>query len=110
MAGMTAEAVGVQFRVAAEGYRGALFCQQVRPLNRAWVATCPRCKAHRRVEAGDTAAILNGAPLVVCCGEMVHARMVKGSTNDTRCGAKCTGSKGHVCECSCGGKNHGRDA
>jgi len=110
MAGMTATAVGEQFSIKAEGYRGPLFCQEVRPLNRSWVATCPRCKTHRRVEAGDTAAILNGAPLLVCCGATVPAKLAKGTANDTKCGAKCTGSKGHVCDCSCGGKNHGRDA
>ena len=110
MAGMTTTAMGGGFSVAIAGHRGALWCNAVRPLHKAWVATCSRCKSHRRVEAGDTAAIVNGAPLLVCCGEQTHARLVKGSTNDTRCGAKCTGSKGHVCECSCGGKNHGKDA
>lgn len=24
-----------------------------------------------------------------------------------KCDARCTNAKGHVCECSCGGKNHG---
>lgn len=27
-----------------------------------------------------------------------------------KCTARCTGSAGHVCECSCGGANHGKDA
>ena len=26
------------------------------------------------------------------------------------CNAKCQSAKGHQCECSCGGKNHGRSA
>lgn len=26
---------------------------------------------------------------------------------DKKCNAKCLGSTGHLCECSCGGKNHG---
>ena len=25
------------------------------------------------------------------------------------CDARCTGARGHTCECSCGGKNHGMD-
>lgn len=24
------------------------------------------------------------------------------------CGPKCVAAKGHLCECSCGGKNHGK--
>jgi hypothetical protein len=25
------------------------------------------------------------------------------------CGIHCTSARGHVCECACGGRNHGRD-
>lgn len=36
------------------------------------------------------------------------AKQVKGTYSATHiCSAKCTGSRGFVCECSCGGKNHG---
>jgi hypothetical protein len=42
------------------------------------------------------------------CGRELHFRDVKGSHRpDKPCNAKCVGSIGHVCECSCGGKNHG---
>lgn len=46
------------------------------------------------------------------CGErIVFAKPVHGKRNDTvRCDARCTGAKGHSCECSCGGRNHGADA
>jgi hypothetical protein len=54
----------------------------------------------------------NGRPWswgsVECCGKAVTMKAVKGVRNDEiECGAKCRSSKGHVCECSCGGKNHG---
>lgn len=48
-----------------------------------WDAACPNCKSHRK-------------PAVVV-----------GATTDHKCDARCTGSTGPVCDCSCGGKNHG---
>ena len=48
------------------------------------------------------------AQALTCCGTYVKAATVKGTRNaDIPCGAKCLSSTGHVCECSCGGKNHG---
>lgn len=35
--------------------------------------------------------------------------MVKGIKTEHVCDARCTSARGHNCECSCGGKNHGRD-
>lgn len=91
-----------------------LYPVTVRPLNRTWVLRCSRCKAHRRLDAGTLAGVSNiggfVGPAVMCCGSEMGAKILKGTTTDHRCGAKCTGSKGHVCECSCGGKNHGKDA
>lgn len=41
-------------------------------------------------------------------GWLVELQQVKGILKPNHvCNAKCTSSKGHVCECSCGGKNHG---
>lgn len=59
-----------------------------------------------------TTSTINGRPLawdsVTCCGKPVEIKAVKGTRNaEIECGAKCLSSKGHVCECSCGGKNHG---
>ena len=34
---------------------------------------------------------------------------VFGAYADTRCDRRCTGATGNVCDCSCGGHNHGRD-
>jgi hypothetical protein len=46
---------------------------------------CPRCGAHHW-----------------------NAKRVEGFVTDTKCDARCQGAKGHMCECSCGGKNHGQ--
>jgi len=50
-------------------------------------------------------------PTVMCdCGRPMTSNVVKGTMNEkVSCSGKCTGSKGHVCECSCGGENHGSD-
>lgn len=36
-------------------------------------------------------------------------RQVKGTVTNHVCDARCTSAKGHKCECSCGGANHGAD-
>lgn len=96
--------------VAVRGYdRGGFWCQ-VRPLHKAWVLRCGRCKSHRRFDAGATAAVVNRAPFAVCCGEQMAPRVIKGTKTSEACGSRCRSSKGHVCDCSCGGENHGRDA
>jgi len=41
------------------------------------------------------------------CGRDVALRRVAGTVTEHVCNAKCMASTGHVCECSCGGKNHG---
>lgn len=42
------------------------------------------------------------------CGEnRWNAKKVKGYTTEHACDARCTEAKGHICECACGGKNHG---
>lgn len=41
-------------------------------------------------------------------GEM-HGKTIRGIVTNHQCDSACTGAKGHNCECSCGGKNHGRD-
>ena len=42
------------------------------------------------------------------CGRIAQATRVKGTRTEHPCGAKCMASKGPTCECSCGGRNHGR--
>lgn len=51
-----------------------------------------------------------GDPIGICpnCGHMMQTGILKGRFNaDIPCNAKCTGARGHSCECSCGGANHG---
>ena len=41
------------------------------------------------------------------CGRSVEFKMVRGVVTAHKCNAKCLASTSGVCECSCGGKNHG---
>lgn len=49
-----------------------------------------------------------GCPL---CGDTEPLiERIKGTlAPDVPCDARCTSAKGHICSCSCGGKNHGSD-
>ena len=75
----------------------------------AWMARCNSCRAPLHLPAGTEVALRMGKPDVDCpsCGGSMHAKMIKGSVSEAPCNAKCEASKGHVCECSCGGVNHG---
>lgn len=43
------------------------------------------------------------------CGKPRIARKVLGKVrNDIKCDGRCEAATGHVCDCQCGGKNHGR--
>lgn len=86
------------------------FFAVVEPLKATWILRCRRCKAHRRLDAGTVAPKVNRAAYLTCCGDQMDARPLKGVVTDHKCNAKCLGSRGHICECSCGGKNHGKAA
>lgn len=51
----------------------------------------------------------NGACLIPCdCGRRTRVYEVRGKFSAKhKCNAKCLASKSGVCECSCGGHNHG---
>ena len=74
---------------------------RTKPTGRTWITRCPDCKAHRRLERGELVEWWNNRPAVRCdCGRGVMvAKPLKGFV-----------AKGHVCECSCGGANHGTAA
>lgn len=62
----------------------------------------------------DTSVILahckNGCPSTATAGGIraIILKPVFGTfKKEITCGARCRGSKGHVCDCSCGGANHG---
>ena len=59
-------------------------------------------------QTGESGCVGNLAIRCRCCGKARAARPVRGIVNMHReCNAKCMASHGTVCECSCGGKNHG---
>lgn len=42
------------------------------------------------------------------CNRLVIAKAIKGTHNPAKiCDARCVGAVRHVCDCSCGGDNHG---
>lgn len=55
------------------------------------------------------AANTNFLPYVFCVRHkhQISWQEVKGTLTDTKCDARCTNAKGHSCDCSCGGANHG---
>ena len=57
---------------------------------------------------GDGFAIALDSARVKCsCGRRIAPVAVVGRVSDHVCSDKCLNSKGHLCECSCGGRNHG---
>lgn len=44
-----------------------------------------------------------------CKRPMQWHRLEAAHNPEVKCDARCTGARGHQCECSCGGKNHGAD-
>ena len=59
---------------------------------------------------GGKPTVYGGDPLGVCtgCGKMMSFGQLVGTRNDSvPCDGRCTGARGHSCDCSCGGKNHG---
>ena len=55
--------------------------------------------------------VSDSCPKTCGCGRVFARRAVKATRNDAvKCDARCTGAKGHVCECSCSGANHGTAA
>ena len=79
-------------------------------LKRTWIARCVNCKAHRRIEAGTVIETWNNRPALECkceIGRMMQTKPLRGRVTNHKCNARCLASKGFVCECSCGGKNHG---
>ena len=65
-----------------------------------WIESC----------GGGRPAVYGGDPLGLCpgCGKnMKYAALVAVTHAEIKCDARCTGARGHTCECSCGGKNHG---
>lgn len=60
---------------------------------------------------GDFVQTMLSTGIGTCsCGRNVRVNRVFGVVVEkVKCGARCMGSKSHTCDCSCGGKNHGKD-
>ena len=43
------------------------------------------------------------------CGARMSHKLLRARVTKKRCGLACAGSKSHVCACSCGGANHGKN-
>lgn len=59
---------------------------------------------------GGLPTVYGGDPLGLCpgCGKkMEYSWLVATTRLGVPCDARCTGARGHTCDCSCGGKNHG---
>jgi hypothetical protein len=78
------------------------------------IGTCKACKVTRKIDASTLDAAAQkwardrGYASIQCCGRSVLLTRIKGATTSHVCAAKCLNSRSHVCECSCGGANHGR--
>ena len=77
----------------------------------AHAASCPKTIERLRFRTGarladDVTAQGRAAHDIVTADWRLRALVAK-LNPAVKCGAKCTDAKGHVCECSCGGKNHG---
>jgi hypothetical protein len=67
----------------------------------AWIMAC----------GGGKPTEYGGDPLGLCpqCGRLMSYGELKGTFAPVPCDARCTGARGHNCECSCGGANHGKN-
>lgn len=89
-----------------------------------FILRCKRCKHTVRTEAekisktmwrlSDGSTQYGGGvasdyiSLPCSCGKgTLLGRKVQGFVTEQACNVKCTSAVGHICECSCGGENHG---
>jgi hypothetical protein len=90
-----------------------------------YIAKCKACGCHtsglsagqdaRRLKddpqrAGAVYTHSSGSIVLDCrkCGKPRYAKPVRGKVSEKhQCNTKCLESTGFICECSCGGKNHG---
>lgn len=72
-------------------------------------ATTTRWYCSDKIAPVSKSTRFEGEVAVDCaCGKALRFVDVKGTYRaDKKCDARCLNSTGHVCECSCGGKNHG---
>lgn len=85
-------------------------------INQAYLGRCSCCKSVYRVEnrSDMTLRCERCSPVSFYGGKVYHGhrahiiwKRIEGYFSDHKCDVRCTHAKGHKCECSCGGKNHG---
>lgn len=102
----------------------ALAADPPKTRTRRFVGRCKRCKRGASLELEQVVfgshsspaairadkVVQQGGELLPCpCGHRVRVRTVLGKfRSDVKCDGRCEGATGQCCECSCGGKNHGR--
>lgn len=73
---------------------------------RAYLVSCRYCGDRVRLD------VVNVNCVVCNCVKGTHNALkitaIKGRVTAHVCNAKCVSSKSGVCDCSCGGKNHGK--
>ena len=73
-------------------------------------AAVMRSFCHTPYQGTDGRTYWRNAPFFcLTCRKSYRVVEVHGRTNTTPCSGVCTHAKGGTCDCSCGGKNHGRD-
>ena len=73
-----------------------------------FVATCKGCKTYVKVEREPRAIYSYFGDTCRECGRGIEMIQVMGSRDASKpCDGRCLNAKGHDCECSCGGANHG---
>lgn len=72
------------------------------------VLVIAKCRKGHAVKG--TAVDVKGGWIDCPCGSFGQARYMSITIKEsTKCGGRCTSSTGPVCNCSCGGHNHGSD-
>jgi hypothetical protein len=64
-------------------------------------------RVFRRIPTGQEIQGYDRFFLPCLCGKHVEFKMIRGHVTEHKCNAKCLASTSGICECSCGGANHG---
>ncbi len=67
-----------------------------------------KCRAGHFVRGTWDDAGRHGGWIYCPCGHRGIAKGLEVKVTEGKCGGRCQGSIGPVCDCSCGGENHGR--
>lgn len=93
----------------AETRQGLVRNHERRPAARPYLGRCDRCGTPVRVERLHRHT-RDLAECPACGSSTVVVTRIRGALRpDVPCDARCTSARGHNCECSCAGANHGRD-